>query len=166
MSLVRRAKAEGRGYVEGGVAFELVAVWLNAKPDKTRDVCAGPVSSGRVEMKSLPVKSAVSSAVSGACGTSAGSTREGTNSTVELLRVVSGDFLKEGVRVCYRRPSPKSPSPKTRQGIHSSVTYPRYNTLRTGRTGGRPPEHTPIPLFCEHLMRQSNEIVNGTHDGT
>ena len=28
------------------------------------------------------------------------------------------------------------------------------------------PEHTPIPLFCEHLMRQSNEIVNGTHDGT
>ena len=128
-------------------AFELVAVWLNAKPDKTRDVCAGPVSSGRVEMKSLPVKSAVSSAVSGACGTS-GSTREGTNSTVELLRVVSGDFLNEGVRVCYRRPSPKSPSPKTRQGIHSSVTYPRYNTLRTGRTGGRPPEHTPIPLFC------------------
>ena len=30
-----------RGLVEGGVAFELVvAVWLNAKPDKVRDVAS------------------------------------------------------------------------------------------------------------------------------
>ena len=35
-ALVRRAEAEGGGDVEGGVAFKLVAVWLDAKPDKVR----------------------------------------------------------------------------------------------------------------------------------
>ena len=39
-ALVRRAKAEGGGDVEGGVAFELVALWLDAKPDKVRDVAS------------------------------------------------------------------------------------------------------------------------------
>ena len=32
-ALVRRAEAEGGGDVEGGVAFELIAVRLDAKPD-------------------------------------------------------------------------------------------------------------------------------------
>ena len=39
-ALVRRAKAEGGGDMEGGVAFELVALWLDAKPDKVRDVAS------------------------------------------------------------------------------------------------------------------------------
>ena len=68
-ALVRRAKAEGGGRdVEGGVAFELVALWLDhgldAKPDKVRDVASVDVgvslpggllaSGGAVTVSRLP----------------------------------------------------------------------------------------------------------------
>ena len=39
-ALVRRAEAEGGGDVEGGVAFKLVAVRLDAKSDKIRNVAS------------------------------------------------------------------------------------------------------------------------------
>jgi hypothetical protein len=59
-ALVRRAEAEGGGDVEGGVAFKLVAVWLDAKPDKvnhkrTFEVCFVSLSLADVSRQATPM---------------------------------------------------------------------------------------------------------------